>query len=464
MTDNERVEPCPPQAVWCLLADSSGSARELLDGLRDRKLGVSVTDGPQPGPGLVILGRQLDALDVLAGTGTMDLGRIAAWAPGAPVEAQREWLGRGLGDFITSPRCTDSCGMIAARVARWFRIDELVLRFRSRVVGDSPALRDALRDAVECGAFGRQPIVLQGDSGVGKELFAKIIHEVDPEYSRGPLRVLDCATVNADLSGSEFFGHERGAFTGAVNERDGAFAEANGGMLFLDEIGELPPRLQAELLRVVQERTFKRVGSNAWQRSTFRLVCATHRDLKTEVAESRFRLDFYFRLAGSTCRIPSLSERPADVLPLAAHFLKLRFGRDAPEMTRAFGTHLLARSYPGNVRELRQLVDGCAMNWPGAGPLDLGCLPRAELACSGRSSAADLPGSIARLVRSGHDLAGIHAEVKRAVYDAIIAEVGEDTARISERLGVHKRTVQLELRDRRPARLSESEQSPGVLA
>src|SRR6185295_226461 len=150
----------------------------------------------------------------------------------------------------------------------------------------------------------------------GKELLARVIHALDPRPDKGELVVLDCTTIVPELSGSEFFGHERGAYTGAVGPRDGAFALAHGGTLFLDEIGELPLALQAQLLRVVQEGTYKRVGGNAWHKASFRLVCATNRDLKEEVARGRFRGDLYHRLATNASRLPPLRDRVEDILVL----------------------------------------------------------------------------------------------------------------------------------------------------
>jgi hypothetical protein len=152
-----------------------------------------------------------------------------------------------------------------------------------------------------------------GESGTGKELVARLVHALDRRTVKKEFVVLDCSTLIPQLSGSEFFGHERGAFTGAITARDGAFALAHEGTLFLDEVGELPPDMQAQLLRVVQEGTFKRIGGNNWKRTEFRLICATNRDLEAEVAAGRFRTDLYYRIAGIRCRLPSPRERSTDI-------------------------------------------------------------------------------------------------------------------------------------------------------
>src|SRR6516162_7426096 len=161
-----------------------------------------------------------------------------------------------------------------------------------------------------------------GESGTGKEMLAQLIKELDFTARTANLTVVDCTTIVPELSGSEFFGHERGAFTGAINARDGAFALANGGILFLDEIGELPLPLQAQLLRVIQERSYKRVGGSTWHRTEFRLVCATNRNLLEMVTRGEFRADLFHRIASFICKLPPLRERIEDIIPLAEHFFR----------------------------------------------------------------------------------------------------------------------------------------------
>jgi transcriptional regulator with GAF, ATPase, and Fis domain len=191
--------------------------------------------------------------------------------------------------------------------------------------------------------------------------------------------VLDCTTVSPELSGSEFFGHERGAFTGAASPRDGAFALANGGTLFLDEVGELSLPLQAQLLRAVQERQYKRLGSNSWQRSEFRLICATHRDLEGAIVDGSFRADLYYRIAGFRCTTPPLSERKDDILPLARFFYsELDPHADGFEMDPAVREYLLRRDYPGNARDLRQVVARMSQRHTGHGPFTVGDVPEQE--------------------------------------------------------------------------------------
>jgi transcriptional regulator with GAF, ATPase, and Fis domain len=208
-------------------------------------------------------------------------------------------LRTGVSDVLSAASPSDVVKRIKARLDRWHAVDALMQSdaVREKLIGASPAWRGVLRQMVEVARFTRAPVLLLGESGTGKELLGRVIHDLDPLSAHKDLVVADCTTVVPELSGSEFFGHERGAFTGAISTRDGAFASADGGTLFLDEVGELPMPLQAQLLRVIQEGRYKRVGSDTWRRSAFRLICATHHDLLDSVENARFRHDLYYRAA-----------------------------------------------------------------------------------------------------------------------------------------------------------------------
>ena len=274
-----------------------------------------------------------------------------------------------------------SARQVAERLRRWEAIDELVDcgHVRDHLVGESPAWRAVLRDAVEVARFTDAAVLITGESGTGKERLAQLVHELDPHPNKKQMVVLDCTTVVPSLSGSEFFGHEKGAFTGASAPRAGAFELADGGTLFLDEVGELPPPLQAELLRVIQEGTFKRVGSNTWRKSVFRLICATNRDLASEQGKGTFRDDFYYRIAGCTLHLPSLRERQEDILALFHHFFREAHpDGDQPELDGAVRDLLLSRTYPGNVRDLRSLVLRIIPRYLGAGVVTVGDIPDNE--------------------------------------------------------------------------------------
>ncbi|MBO0919386.1 sigma-54-dependent Fis family transcriptional regulator [Cellulomonas sp. zg-ZUI222] len=322
-------------------------------------------------------------------------GRVlVALAPGVDVDP---WslLACGAADVVHLTG--DDLRPVLDRLRRWQDVDELVRAEarRAGAIGTSSAWRLFLRDLVEVARWSTAPVLLLGETGAGKEVAAHIVHRVDLRRREHELVLLDCTTVVPTLSGSEFFGHEKGAFTGATTAHEGAFARADGGTLFLDEVGELPAALQAALLRVVQEGTYQTVGGTRRRRTDFRLVAATHRDLRTE----GFRADLYHRLAATTLRVPPLRERPDDVLPLFRHFLaEQRLGgdvaavraavrhrpsveaggdeaEDAPEVSREVADALRGHDWPGNVRELRQLAARVAARHVGDGPVTPGDLP-----------------------------------------------------------------------------------------
>ena len=237
-------------------------------------------------------------------------------------------------------------------------------------------------------------MLLIGESGTGKELIARLIHELDARDRKARARRRSTArTIVPELSGSEFFGHERGAFTGAVAARDGAFALADGGTLFLDEVGELPLPLQAQLLRVVQERTYKRVGGNAWQRTEFRLVCATNRDLPQCDRAGRIpqRSLSTGSPAGSVACRRCASGARISCRSRGISWRALRPDAPALDFDAPVRDYLLSRAYPGNVRDLRQLVARIAIATSGRA--------RSRSATSPRTSVRSIGAAPRRLAR-----------------------------------------------------------------
>jgi formate hydrogenlyase transcriptional activator len=252
---------------------------------------------------------------------------------------------------------------------------------RHSIVGDSPALRRVLEQIAQVAATD-STVLIQGETGTGKELVARAIHDASARRER-PLVKLNCAALPRELVESELFGHEKGAFTGALQQRRGRFELADGGTLFLDEVGELPLDTQAKLLRVLQEREFERVGGSRSLRVDVRVIAATNRDLQSQVAAGRFRSDLYYRLNVFPIVVPPLRERRDDVPRLVQHFAAKaarKLGRTLDGVSPAFIERASAYDWPGNIRELENVVeramimsrgpmlDGAALLSPSAGP------------------------------------------------------------------------------------------------
>jgi formate hydrogenlyase transcriptional activator len=226
------------------------------------------------------------------------------------------------------------------------------------IVGESLALKKVLSQIATVAPTEAGVLVL-GESGTGKELVARAVHELSTRKDR-PLVRVNCASIPKELFESEFFGHVRGAFSGAIKDRTGRFELADGGTLFLDEVGEIPLELQSKLLRVLQEGQFERVGDERTRRVNVRLVAATNRDLLAEAKAGRFRLDLYYRLSVFPIELPPLRERLEDIEPLAAHFIRQgarRLGVPAPRLTKAHVQQLQSYDWPGNIRELQNVLE-----------------------------------------------------------------------------------------------------------
>jgi two-component system, NtrC family, response regulator GlrR len=224
------------------------------------------------------------------------------------------------------------------------------------ILGASFAMRRLYPLLELCGKSAAN-VLINGETGTGKELVAEAIHEAS-ERRAGPFVVVDCSALSHDLAGSELFGHERGAFTGADATRLGAFESAHGGTVFLDEVGELPLSLQPLLLRAIENRTIRRIGGHGQHAVDVRVIAATHRDLRVEVNEKRFRADLFYRLNVLRVTVPPLRERDGDVELLAAHFWRM-FRPDQPP-PGPWLRHLAMQPWPGNVRELRNAVERAA--------------------------------------------------------------------------------------------------------
>ncbi|MEW6291642.1 MAG: sigma 54-interacting transcriptional regulator [Thermodesulfobacteriota bacterium] len=361
-------------------------------------------------------------------------------------------LEAGASDVLTCQR-DDRCDIaqrIMDRFSRWSAVDFLLTSdlVRRNVIGKSRKWIKTLREIIEISHFSNTSFLVSGESGTGKERIARLIHDLDPRPSKGILTILDCATLVPELSGSEFFGHEKGAFTGAIVARDGAFAIANGGTLFLDEVGELPPELQVKLLRVIQERTYKRVGGNTWYFTDFRLICATNKDLGKAITEGKFRQDLYYRIANWVCELPPLREREEDILLLAEYFFQKRLGENKKfVLDPLLREYFLRRKYPGNVRELEQVVCRVIGKYLGHGPLTIGCVPENDRHWLGDKDAAcfgdQFEGSVSRAVFQGHTLKDIGRMAEETAMRIALRDCNGNIRKASEKLGVSERTIQL---------------------
>jgi len=364
------------------VAPDDPQVRRLTDELSAE--GLTLQHARQPDLGILLVDSLSDEVAAFLRETTLERDqRVLVVVLGDEADAVTSWrlLAAGAGDVIAWSRSPQPAADVAARLRRWHAVHQLMASpvVANTLVGSAPAWHRVVRQLVEVAHFTSLSLLVTGESGTGKELVAQLVHALDPRPSKGDLVVLDCTTVVPSLSGSEFFGHERGAFTGAVAQRLGAFGAADGGTLFLDEVGELPLQLQAELLRVVQEGTYKRVGGNTWQRTSFRLICATNRDLAEEERRGAFRRDFYHRIAAWRCHLPSLRDRTRDILPLAEHFVRLQHSGDPPPaFDPAVSAFLTERTYPGNVRELRTFVERIAQRHVGQGPITVGDVPDDE--------------------------------------------------------------------------------------
>jgi len=406
------------------------------------------------GPGVCIFneitGEFRDFLQFVSCFGRERIIAIASLKALRDGEGGWDLLQAGASDVLVWSDLDHVVRQVKARFERWVSIEQLLegASVSDVVIAESPAWLATLRSIVEIARFSDTSVLVLGETGTGKEVVAQLIHQLDSRPNKREFVVLDCSTVVSELSGSEFFGHERGAFTGASSERLGAFALANGGTLFLDEIGELPLPLQAQLLRVIQERSYKRVGGSTWHRTAFRLVCATNRNLVEMVNRGEFRADLFHRIASFICKLPPLRERPEDIIPLAEHFFRqVHPDHKMPTLDPAIRSYLLRREYPGNVRELQQVVSRLMYRCAEDGTITIGYIPPDERPPYQSNAIVWLDSQFMRPIQRAVVLGAGLKDIGRAAEDIAIqyATDVEDGSlqRAARRLGVTDRTLQL---------------------
>ena len=304
------------------------------------------------------------------------------------------------------------------------------------LLGDSRAMR-ALRDLVVQVGPSDASVLIQGETGTGKELVAWSIHQAS-ERSSGPFVPVNCGAIPAELLESELFGHEKGAFTGAIANRQGRFELASGGTLFLDEIGDMPLDMQVKLLRVLQEKTFERVGSTQTLQADVRVVAATHQDLETLVAEKKFREDLFYRLDVFPIETPALRDRGADIGLLIGHQVK-QLGANGLTFTEKAIGQLQKHTWPGNVRELMNLVERMSILHAGK-EVDIPQLP--EKYRFGVETEVAVPTSGDRaLPEEGIDLKDFLARTEIQMIEDALDRTGGVVAKAAELLGLGRTTL-----------------------
>ena len=304
------------------------------------------------------------------------------------------------------------------------------------LLGDSRAMR-ALRGLVVQVGPSDASVLIQGETGTGKELVAWSIHQAS-ERASGPFVPVNCGAIPAELLESELFGHEKGAFTGAIANRQGRFELAAGGTLFLDEIGDMPLDMQVKLLRVLQEKTFERVGSTQTLQSDVRVVAATHQDLETLVAEKKFREDLFYRLDVFPIETPALRDRGADIALLISHQVK-QLGADGLTFTEKAIGQLQKHSWPGNVRELMNLVERMSILHAGK-EVDIPQLPEKYRFGVEIEVAAPTSGDRA-LPEEGIDLKDFLARTEIQMIEDALDRTGGVVAKAAELLGLGRTTL-----------------------
>ncbi|MCE2882049.1 MAG: sigma-54 dependent transcriptional regulator [Planctomycetaceae bacterium] len=340
--------------------------RGALARIADKRPECVVTDLQMPGMNGLELLEEIRKIDA-------ELPVVFMTAFGS-VETAVDAMRKGAFDYVTKPFSGDELAISVERAldhARLLRENQVLRavatpqtrRAQSHRMIGSGAEMEALRAKLAPVAASHGTVLITGESGTGKEVAARFIHENSPRAS-GPFLAINCAALSSALLESELFGHEKGAFTGADRLRKGRFELADGGTLLLDEISEIPPDLQAKLLRVLQEKSFERVGSSVSQKADVRILATTNRDLSREVDTGRFRGDLFFRLNVLPIRMPALRERAGDISELAEHFLGLVADREGGKRKRLSKDALsLFEGYqwPGNVRELQNLCERAAV-------------------------------------------------------------------------------------------------------
>ncbi len=417
-----------------LVADEAQKAGAILEA---QPVDVLLTDLRMPGD---------DGLKLLRRAGSLSNPPVSIMMTAyGSIENAVEAMKAGAYHYITKPVNLDELELVIGRALKSRQIEaenanlheQLDRKFGlENLIGQSPAMLQMF-DIIRQVAPTRASVLITGETGTGKELVAHAVHNLSPRKG-GPFVAVHAAALPTTLLESELFGHEKGAFTGAVERRAGRFEMADGGTIFLDEVGELEPAMQVKLLRVLEERKFERVGGNKTIEVDVRLVAATNRDLKKMVGEGKFRDDLFYRLSVVTVNLPPLRERRDDVPLLVAAFNR-QYSKEnnvpIREITQEAVNLLMAYDWPGNVRELRNTVEQMVV-----------------LAHSDRLAVRDIPAAI----RSGADLTKISVvrpgmtmtveEAERQLIVQALKETGGNRTKAADKIGMSRRTLHRKLK------------------
>jgi len=415
----------------------AAEGRAAIETLRDEPVSLIITD---------LKMAEVSGLDVLREAKALrpEAGVILLTGHGT-IESAVQAMRLGAFDYVTKPfESSELLHRVQNALKHHHLLSEVrLLRQQIRehrgfgtLVGRSPQIQ-RVTEMISRVAVTDTTILIEGESGTGKELVARAIHDESPRADR-PFVPINCSALPETLLESELFGHVKGSFTGATATKKGLFEEADGGTLFLDEIGDTAPSTQIKLLRVLQEREIRRVGSNAPIKINVRVLAATHRTLEELVREGRFREDLFYRLNVVAIPLPPLRDRRGDIPLLAAHFLEVaakRLGKPVPTLSPEAMDHLLEYPWPGNIRELENAIERAVL-----------LAPQAIL------FPGDLPPSLRRIPASGEPTTGPSRpmrleEVERAHILKTLDELNWNQARAAEVLGIGRNTLWRKLKE-----------------
>ncbi len=421
---------------WGYQVGCVGTGAEALEAIRTELYDAAITDIRMP---------EMSGLDLLREIKRHDESIEVIVMTGYPTIASAvEALKEGAYDYLSKPLILDELRHLMARVTerRFLKGEVQSLRTRlgeeltvNELVGNAPPMQ-RVKEIISKVATTDSPVLIEGESGTGKELVAAAIHRLSGR-AKGPFIPVNCSAIPEDLLESEFFGHVRGAFSGAVSDALGLFRGANEGTIFLDEIAELSPGLQVKLLRVLQEMQVRPVGSTKAHPVDVRVIAATNRDLDRSIADGRFRQDLYYRLNVVRVSLPQLRTRREDIPALVNHFLRRynrRFRRDVKGITQDALAALAAYDFPGNVRELENVVER-AFAMGAREQITLTDLPVLGTA-SVPAVAAPASGSVPRL-----------ADVEKDLILRALSFYKDDKEAAASALGISRRTIYRRLKE-----------------